>query len=67
MRAKSFFAVLAVCGGLAACGQTTGEQVVYGASAGALGSLLLDGNPVTGAAVGTAANLIFCKENPGKC
>ena len=67
MQAKPLFAVLALCGGLAACGQTTGEQVVYGASAGALGSLLLDGNPVTGAAVGTAANLIFCKENPGRC
>lgn len=67
MQATRIFSLLALCGGLAACGQSTGEQVVYGASAGALGSLLLDGNPVTGAAVGTAANLIYCKENPGKC
>ncbi|MBE1294968.1 hypothetical protein [Phycobacter azelaicus] len=67
MQANHIALALALCGGLSACGQTTGEQVVYGASAGALGSLLLDGNPVTGAAVGTAANLIYCKENPGKC
>lgn len=67
MQVKHIALALALCGGLTACGQTTGEQVVYGASAGALGSLLLDGNPVTGAAIGTAANLIFCKENPSKC
>lgn len=67
MQATRILSLLVLCGGLAACGQSTGEQVVYGASAGALGSLLLDGNPVTGAAVGTAANLIYCKENPGKC
>lgn len=67
MQAKSKLLALALCGGLAACGQTTGEQVIYGAGAGALGSALLDGNILAGAAVGTAANLIYCKENPRKC
>ncbi|WP_109466504.1 hypothetical protein [Albibacillus kandeliae] len=60
-------AALALCGGLAACGDTTGEQALYGAGAGAAGSALLNGNLVTGAAVGAAANLIYCQENPGKC
>ncbi|WIY23989.1 hypothetical protein [Parasedimentitalea psychrophila] len=56
-----------LCAGLAACGNTTGEQVVIGAGAGLLGSALIGGSLVTGAAVGTAANLIYCKENPGRC
>jgi hypothetical protein len=67
MQVQKLIAALGLCAGLAACGQTTGEQVVYGAGAGALGSVLLDGNPVTGAAVGVAANLIYCQENPRKC
>ncbi|WP_293574787.1 hypothetical protein [Phaeobacter sp.] len=67
MQAKPILAALALCSTLVACGDTTGEQVVYGAGAGALGSALLDGNLVTGAAVGAAANVIFCKENPSRC
>ena len=67
MQAKLIIAAFAACTGLAACGETTGEQVVYGAGAGALGSALIDGNLVTGAAVGAAANVIYCKENPRKC
>ncbi|MEP1328893.1 MULTISPECIES: hypothetical protein [Rhodobacterales] len=67
MRAIIFSLGLGLCTGLAGCGETTGEQALYGAGAGALGSVLLDGNPVTGAAVGVAANLIYCKENPSRC
>ena len=58
---------LAVSGILSACGETTGEQALYGAGAGVLGAALLDGNPLTGAAVGVAANVIYCKENPSRC
>lgn len=58
---------IALGGAVTGCGETTGEQALYGAGAGALGSVLLDGNLVTGAAVGVAANVIYCKENPGKC
>ncbi|AHD03748.1 hypothetical protein [Leisingera methylohalidivorans] len=57
----------AICTTLAACGDTTGERLVYGAGAGAAGSAVLDGNLVTGAAVGAAANLIYCEENPHRC
>jgi len=67
MQAKLIIGAVAACTGLAACGDTTGEQVVYGAGAGALGSALIDGNLVNGAAVGAAANVIYCKENPRKC
>jgi hypothetical protein len=52
---------------VSACGDTTGEQALFGAGAGAVGSALLDGNLVAGAAVGAAANVIYCTEYPGRC
>lgn len=52
---------------LAACGDTTGEQVAIGAAAGTVGSAVLQGNLLTGAAVGAAANVIYCKEYPRRC
>jgi hypothetical protein len=67
MKLKTLIPALGLVGGLAACGDTTGEQALYGAGAGAAGSALLNGNIVTGAAVGAAGNLIYCNENPGKC
>lgn len=67
MKRSSVIAALGLLGWLAACGDTTGEQLLYGAGAGAAGSALLDGNIVAGAAVGAAGNVLYCKENPGKC
>ncbi|MGR3617776.1 MAG: hypothetical protein ACU0BB_17305 [Paracoccaceae bacterium] len=67
MRTGSFIATFTLCLALGACGQTTGEQALYGAGAGAVGTVLLDGNPVTGAAVGAAANVIYCTQYPGRC
>ena len=58
---------LALCGGLAACGDTIGERALYGGAAGAGASAILDGDLVTGAAVGAAANLLYCQQNPSKC
>lgn len=52
---------------LSACGDTAGEQALFGAGAGAAGAAVLDGNLITGAAVGAAANLLYCQENPRKC
>ena len=52
---------LALCAGLAACGDTPGEQALYGGSAGLLGALVVDANPVVGAAAGAAGNLLYCK------
>ena len=67
MRAQRILAALGLCAGLAACGDNTMEQALYGGGAGMVGSALLDGNLVAGAAVGAAANVIYCTENPGKC
>jgi hypothetical protein len=59
--------VLVVCAGLAACGDSAGEQALYGGAAGVVGSALIDGDLVTGAAVGAAGNLLYCQTNPGQC
>ena len=67
MRKSILAAFLAGTAALSACGDTTGEQALYGAGAGAAGAALLNGNLVTGAAVGAAGNLIYCQENPGRC
>ncbi|MFT5341984.1 MAG: osmotically inducible lipoprotein OsmB [Paracoccaceae bacterium] len=67
MRATKIWTVLAVCGGLAACGDTTGEQALLGGAAGVGTAVLLNGNPVVGLAAGAAANVLYCKENPRKC
>ncbi|WP_164658010.1 hypothetical protein [Tropicibacter sp. Alg240-R139] len=61
MRAKGIWVALALCAGLAACGDNPTEQALYGGGAGFLGSLAVDGNPVLGAAAGAAANVIYCK------
>lgn len=52
---------------LAACGDTPLEQGVLGAGAGAGTAIILDGNPVTGAVIGGAANVLYCQQNPGRC
>lgn len=52
---------------LAACGDTMGEQALYGAGAGAAASVVLDGDLATGAVLGAGANILYCQQNPGKC
>ncbi|MFK7752924.1 MAG: hypothetical protein AB8B51_10265 [Sedimentitalea sp.] len=61
------WAALAVVAAFAGCGQTVGEQALYGAGAGALGSLVMEGDVVTGAALGAAGNLLYCQKNLGVC
>ena len=53
--------------GLAACGDTVGEQALVGAGIGAGTALILDGDPLVGAAGGAAGNVAYCQANPGKC
>lgn len=67
MRARWIFTAVAACAGLAGCGDTLGEQVLFGAGAGYLGSAVVDGNRTTGAAVGAAANVLYCQEHPDQC
>ncbi|MBI6629626.1 hypothetical protein [Pontibaca salina] len=67
MRFLKFAAVFGVMAGLSACGDTLGEQALYGAGAGAATAAVLDGNILGGAAVGAAGNALYCQNNPGKC
>ena len=52
---------------LAACGDTMGEQALYGAGAGAATAAVLDGDLAAGAILGAGANVLYCRENPRKC
>ena len=61
MRTSRLFLVLATCAGLAACGDSTGEQAILGGGAGALGAAVLSADPLFGAAVGAAGNVLYCK------
>jgi hypothetical protein len=53
--------------GLAACGETLGEQALIGAGAGAATAVVLDGNVAAGALIGAGANALYCDQNPGAC
>nr|WP_245626842.1 hypothetical protein [Aestuariivita boseongensis] len=54
-------------GGLAACGDTAGEQALIGGAVGAGTAAVVNGNLVAGAAVGAAGNILYCQQNPSKC
>ncbi|MGR3323147.1 MAG: hypothetical protein ACU0DK_14585 [Pseudooceanicola sp.] len=58
---------VALLGGLAACGDTFGEQAVIGAGGGAATSAVFGGNVGTGALVGAAANVAYCQRYPSRC
>ena len=60
---------LALCAllGLAACGDTLGEQALLGGAAGAGTAVVTGGDPLTGAAVGGVANVAFCQTYPERC
>ncbi|TCL08891.1 hypothetical protein BXY66_0932 [Shimia isoporae] len=67
MHTKKLALAFAAALGLAACGETIGEQAAIGAGAGALAAAVVDGNLVTGALVAGGANVAYCQLNPGKC
>ncbi|WP_092065163.1 hypothetical protein [Poseidonocella pacifica] len=67
MARKSWIAALVCTLGLAACGDTLGEQVIYGAGAGAAASAATGGDLATGAVVGGAANAAYCQSGRGNC
>ena len=58
---------LGLCAGLVACGDTLGEQAAIGAGAGVGTAALLNGSLLTGAAIGAAANLVYCQEISDSC
>lgn len=63
---KAIIAILALSA-VAACGDTIGKQALIGGGAGAVGSAVLDGNVLAGAAVGAAGNVAFCQAYPERC
>ncbi|MEM8655671.1 MAG: hypothetical protein AAGF36_13090 [Pseudomonadota bacterium] len=67
MRIKFFALAAAAAFGLAACGDTVGEQAVIGGAVGGVGTAALGGNAIAGAAVGAGANVLYCDQNPGSC
>jgi len=52
---------------LAGCGNTVGEQALFGAGAGAVGSAVVGGDPLLGAAIGAGGNVLICQANMRNC
>ncbi len=52
---------------LSACGKTPLEQGLMGAGAGVAAATVMGTDAATGAAIGGAANVLYCQNNPGKC
>jgi len=67
MRKLGILALLGTLPLLAACGDTVGEQALFGGAAGAVGAAAVDGDPVVGAAVGAAGNTLYCQQYPSRC
>ncbi|MAY86958.1 MAG: hypothetical protein CML02_09630 [Pseudooceanicola sp.] len=65
--AKRGAIVLALLGGLAACGDDPTERALYGGAAGLGVATLTDTNPIVGTAAGAAANMLYCQQYPSKC
>ncbi len=67
MQRSRLWMALAVIGGLAACGDTAGEQALIGGAVGAGAAAVTNGSLATGAAIGAAGNLLYCQTNPSDC
>ncbi|WP_299373206.1 hypothetical protein [uncultured Tateyamaria sp.] len=67
MRSKTGALAIAALLGLAACGDTVGEQAVIGGAVGAGAAAVTSGNVVTGAAVGAAGNVLACELDIANC
>lgn len=67
MRKIISFAAVAAVLGLSACGDTMGEQALIGAGVGAGTAVVLDADPLAGAAIGAGGNVLYCDQNPRKC
>lgn len=60
-------ALLAALLAVSACGDTTAEQAILGAGGGAVAGEVIANDPITGAVVGAAGNVLYCDQNPGRC
>ena len=64
---KRSFIVLGTVLAIAACGDTAGEQALFGGGAGVVGAAATGGDPVAGAAIGAGGNVLFCQLYPERC
>jgi deoxyxylulose-5-phosphate synthase len=67
MSLKTFIIGVALCGTLAACGETLGEQALAGGAIGASAAVLGDGTVTKGIAIGAVTNIAYCQLNPDQC
>ncbi|WP_299588462.1 hypothetical protein [uncultured Tateyamaria sp.] len=67
MRKKTLISATIVMLGLAACGDTVGEQAVIGGAVGAGAAAVTSGSVITGAAVGAAGNVLACELDIANC
>ncbi|MBD3680126.1 MAG: hypothetical protein HUJ27_17200 [Rhodobacteraceae bacterium] len=67
MHIKTIGILVVAAFGLSACGDTLGEQALYGAGAGAATAIVIDGDIATGAVVGGVANVAYCQSYPERC
>lgn len=58
---------LVALAGLAACGDTIGEQAVGGAAIGAGAAVITNDDMAKGAAIGAAGNVAYCQLYPANC
>jgi hypothetical protein len=67
MRIKSLSIICVAAIGLAACGDTAGEQALIGGAVGAGAAAVTSGSLAQGAAIGAAGNLLYCQAYPRQC
>ena len=64
IRIITLFTALA---GLAACGDTLGEQAAIGAGAGGVAAAATQNDVLSGALLGAAGNIAYCRRYPSRC
>ncbi|MEH6646794.1 hypothetical protein [Sulfitobacter sp.] len=62
-----FILALTAAAGLAACGDTLGDQALGGAAIGAGAAVVTSGSIAQGAALGAGANVLACQSKLVKC
>ncbi len=67
MPASKIILAVIVSSGLAACGDTIGEQALGGGAIGAGAAAVTGGSIATGAAVGAGANVLACQTKVVDC
>ncbi|MFC7705310.1 hypothetical protein ACFQXB_14010 [Plastorhodobacter daqingensis] len=67
MHKKTIALGFALLMGIAACGNTVGEQALVGGGVGAVAGAATGGDIAAGAVIGAGGNVAFCQLNPHLC